>query len=192
MTSRSLTDADIRRAASTLGCDQAAIRAVLKVESSGKGFDPATGKPIILFEPHWFSRLTSRRYDATHPHLSYRKWGARPYPAGQAARWEQLGEAAALDRDAALQSASWGLFQVMGFNFESCGFTNVERFVEAMSESEGCQLDAFVAFVSAKGLDIPLRAGDWATFAKGYNGPAYAEHHYDKRLAKAFDQARAL
>src|SRR5262249_39107639 len=34
-------------------------------------------------------------------------------------------------------------------------------------------------------LDRALRGHDWTTFARGYNGPAYAKNSYDTRLAAA-------
>lgn len=188
--STSLTTADLQAAAAALGCDLAAVQAVLQVESRGRGFDPASGRPLILFEPHWFSRLTGGRFDASHPRLSYRRWGERPYPAQQAERWRQLEAAVALDREAAWRATSWGLFQIMGFNHALCGFAEPKDFAAAMAESESRQLAAFVAFVKAKGLDVPLRRHDWAAFARAYNGPAYATHDYDGRLAKAWQSAR--
>ena len=33
-------------------------------------------------------------------------------------------------------------------------------------------------------------AGDWKTFAHGYNGPAYARHHYDVRIKQAYEELR--
>lgn len=183
-----LTPADIEAAAKDLGCDVAAVRAVIDVESAGKGFDPETGKPIILYEPHVFSRRTGRRFDASHPTLSYRAWRTLPYPKGQAARWAQLLEATALDRRAALESASWGLFQIMGFNYAHCGFADVEEFVTAMHESEGRQLLAFTAFVKDRRLDDELRRRDWAAFAAGYNGSGFAQNCYDERLAAAWER----
>ena len=35
-------------------------------------------------------------------------------------------------------------------------------------------------------IHMALRKGDWAAFAKGYNGPAYVKNQYDIRLAAAF------
>ncbi len=163
----------------------AVLRAVCEVESgSAGGFGP-DGRPIILFEPHVFSRLTDHRYDATQGGVSYPKWGAKPYPATQAARWDQLDYAARLDRPAALKSASWGLFQLMGFNFAACGFADIEAFVAAMRSGERAQLTAFAAFLQAKGLGAHLAAQDWAGFAAGYNGQGQVAV-YSARLAAAF------
>jgi hypothetical protein len=92
----------------------------------------------------------------------------------------------AVDRTAALESASWGLFQIMGFNYASSGFGNVEQMVTAMFESEGKQLAAFVSFLKKNGLDKSLKDKNWKVFARGYNGPKYAENKYDTQLAAAY------
>lgn len=181
-----LTEADILEAAAELNVTPAHVRAVIDVESRGEGMDPATGLPIILYEPHVFHRETGGRFSAKHGGVSYAKWKTKPYPRTQAERWDQLRYAQKLDNAAALRSASWGLFQIMGFNHAECGFDTVEAFVDAMAEGEGAQLWAFVAYVKARGLDRALRRGDWATFAKAYNGPGYAQHGYHTKLAEAY------
>jgi peptidoglycan-binding domain 1 protein len=33
-----------------------------------------------------------------------------------------------------------------------------------------------------------LQAKDWAEFAKRYNGPAYEQNQYDKKLAAAYQK----
>ena len=68
-----LDDAAIEAAAKKLDCQVAAVRAVIDVESRG-GFLPDK-RPKILFERHYFSRLTKRKFDGSHPHISHPKWG---------------------------------------------------------------------------------------------------------------------
>ena len=181
-----ITDEAVAQAARTLACDEAAIRAVIAVESRG-GFD-RHGRPKILFERHYFRRLTGARFDAVAPDLSHRRWGGY----GRAgAQYDRLERAIGLDRRAALRSASWGAFQIMGDNCEACGFRDIEAFVAAMVSGEDAHLAAFVAFLQSQRLDAPLRAHDWARFARGYNGPAYRRNRYDEKLAKAWQRQRA-
>ncbi|HYC03497.1 MAG TPA: N-acetylmuramidase family protein [Azospirillaceae bacterium] len=184
-----LADADIARAAAALGCAPAAVRAVLKVETGGKGGFLPDGRPRILFEAHLFSRATGGRYDAGHPAISAPSWNRKLY-AGGAGEYDRLAAAVALDRTAALASASWGLFQILGSNFRECGHADVEAFVAAMVSGEGAQLDAFVNYVRRRKLDDELREGRWADFARAYNGPAYAANQYDTKLAAAFAAAQ--
>lgn len=171
--------------AQRLGCEVAAVRAVVKVESGTAGF-AADGRPIILYEPHIFSRLTQRRYDASHPDLSYPTWGAKPYPKTQADRWAQMNKAYALDGEAAVASASWGLFQIMGMNYAKCGFTSAKAFVEDMARSEERQLIAFENFVRSSDLIDELQRLDWEGFARVYNGPGQVEK-YGRLLREAYN-----
>jgi hypothetical protein len=176
-----LDDLAIEAAATKLKCQVAAVRAVIDVESRG-GF-LADGRPKILFERHYFSRLTGHRFDGAHPDISNPKWGG--YKGG-AAEYDRLGRAVNLDREAALRSASWGAFQIMGDNCKACGFATGEDFVKAMVSGEPAQLDAFVSFVKKNGLDDELIRCDWAGFARGYNGPAYKANKYDEKLKAAY------
>jgi hypothetical protein len=96
-----------------------------------------------------------------------------------------------LDRAAALQSASWGLGQVLGENFKVGGFVSVDEMVQAMSDSEDTQITAVGAFILGRRLDRALATHDWASFARGYNGPAFATNHYDVRLRGEFQKLQA-
>jgi peptidoglycan hydrolase-like protein with peptidoglycan-binding domain len=175
-----LDGGDIEAAAEALGCSVAAIKAVIDVESRG-GFLPDR-RPRILFERHYFSRLTKGAHDSQSD-ISNPKWGG--YTGGPA-EYARLARAIALNRDAALRSASWGMFQIMGDNCGLAGFADAESFVAAMVSGEKAQLDAFVSFVRASRLADELARTDWAGFARGYNGPKYAENKYDIKLAAAY------
>jgi hypothetical protein len=180
-----LTLAQITDAANRMGIEPAAMRAVLKVESRGSGFGP-DGRPIILYEPHIFSRLTARKFDATHPTLSYRNWKDRPYPKTQAERWQQIAAAYELDAEAALGAASWGLFQILGSNHKACGFDTASAFVADMAKSEVNMLKAFEVFCRSNGIVDELQRKDWAGFARVYNGPGQVEL-YGRLLREAYE-----
>ena len=182
-----LTAADYRRAAEFLGCEPAAIQAVDRVESGGSGFLRDGMTPKILFEAHLFARLTGGRFNESHPHLSSPNWNRSLYKGGLAEH-DRLKEAADLDRSAALQSASWGRYQILGSNWRECGFPNLQAFINAMYQSESAHLYAFVAFVRHRGLADELQRKDWAGFARGYNGPGYLQNKYDTKLAQAYAQ----
>lgn len=172
-------------AATALGCDVAVIQAVAEVESGGR-----TNTKAFLFEPHWFSRLTGRRYDRSHPTVSYPRWDRRRYPRGQA-RLEQFRTACALDRDAAHQATSWGLFQIMGFHFAKCGYGSAEEMAQAFQASVENNVAGFCRFIQASGWADALQRHAWAEFARKYNGPAYAKNAYDTKLAAAWRRYRA-
>lgn len=182
MTKPVLTEQDFKDAAAKLECPVPVIKAVCTVEAPRGGFLPS-GEPTILFERHQFSKRTGRKFDMSHPHISNPKPGG--YKGGQAEH-DRLAEAAALNREVALESASWGKFQIMGFNYAPAGFGNLQSFVNAMYMSEGRQLDAFVSFIQHEGLAPFLRERRWADFARRYNGANYAINSYDTKLAAAF------
>lgn len=184
-----LTRADFEAAAGRLGCEWEALAAVAKVESGPLGGFGSDGRPIILFERHLFSRKTNSAYDTTNPNVSNRTPGG--YPRSQADRWAQLGEAYALAPEEALQSASYGRFQVLGQNFANMGMANAHDYVAKLSRSEKDQLEAFEAFIRANGLADELQRKDWTGFASRYNGPGYAANQYDTKMADAYAEIKA-
>lgn len=177
----------LARAASLIGCEEAALRAVIRVEAAGSGFDRRK-RPKMLFEPHVFHRLLgpAQRPLAAAAGLAYPRWGEKPYPRDS---YPRLAAAIALDEAAALKACSWGLPQIMGENFAAAGFAEVRAMVEAFMAGEDEQLAALARFILAHpGMARALRLRDWAGFARRYNGPAYARHAYDARLAAAYSQ----
>lgn len=193
--------ADIEQTAARLGLEPCLLSAVCHVEARGDGFLP-DGRPKILFEPHIFwKELRKRNYnpqklltraDVRRAHgdisdILYQKWGARPYGTVNA-QWGRLNRARAINEEAALCSASWGAFQIMGFNYDDCGYDSVFDFVADMSTGYSAQLSALGAFLRANGLIAPLKARDWAAFALGYNGPGYAKNRYDTELRQAYEK----
>lgn len=185
-----LTDQDYRDAANLLGVDVATIKAVTEVESSGSGFLPS-GRPKILFEGHVFWRelrkvgIKPEMYP--NPSILYPRWTKKHYKGGEA-EWDRLERAQKIHDAAALKSASWGLFQIMGFNYALCGFEDVYGFVAAMKLNEGKHLKAFCKYVQTVHLDVALLNHLWTLFAKGYNGPGYAKNKYDQKLKKAYEK----
>jgi len=161
------------------------IWAVLNVETRGCGFLPDR-RPAILFERHVFSRRTNGKFDDAHPDISNPLAGG--YGAGGAAQYDRLHRAVTLNRAAALESASWGIGQVMGFNAPKVGYADVEAMVAAMTDTENAQLLCVAEYLVVNKLDNALRAHDWAGFARGYNGSDYAINSYDIRLAAGYQK----
>lgn len=180
-----ISERDYLDAAQELDCGVNVIKAVAQVESNGEAFLP-NGEPKILFEAHHFSRLTNHKFDVTHSRISSKTWNRKLYIGGTKEHF-RLQQAVTLDRNAALQSASWGMFQIMGFNWKRCGFNNLQAFVNAMYKDEGEQFKAFVQFIkSDKRLLTALQKRKWDKFAEAYNGPAYKENKYDIKLEQAY------
>jgi len=169
--------------AGSLGVHAPEIWAVLAVETTGCGY-LADRRPQILYERHIFHGLTQGVFDDGD--ISDRSPGG--YGSTGAHQYERLAAAIAKDRNAALQSASWGLGQIMGENFAAAGFQNVENMVAAMAQSEDAQLAAMGDFLVATKLRASLQVHDWTTFARGYNGPNFAMNRYDVRLNGEFQK----
>lgn len=180
---------DLVAAAGKLGVDIASVMAVNEVESLGSGFIRA-GMPRILFERHVFHRqLRSRKID-TAP-LQQRYPGivnpSRGGYAGGQSEYTRLAAAVDIHRESAYESASWGAFQIMGFHWKLLGFESAQEFVDYASVNEANQLDLFVRFILAdSSLHKALQGKKWSTFARIYNGSAYAENLYDVKLARAY------
>jgi hypothetical protein len=180
---------DLHDAADTLGVESAVVQAVSDIEAGGRsGFSP-DGRPILRYELHVFRKQTKGLYDKTHPHLSATyAVGGKAHVGGQANEWSLLYGAMLLRSgvEHAFASASWGMFQIMGFNYAAAGYSTVTDFAVDMCGSAGNQLQAFVSLCQANSWDQYLVNKDWAAFARHYNGPDYAANAYDTRLAAAY------
>lgn len=177
-----LSDSGLSEAAASLQAGLPALWAVMTVETKGCGFLPDR-RPQILFERHIFHKRTNGKFDADFPDLSAPTAGG--YGPGGAFQHDRLDRAVELDRKAALESTSWGLGQVMGFNSVVAGYPDVEDMVAAMCESEDKQFQAMVGFITKNGLQKYLQQSDWANFAYYYNGPDFQKNQYDTKLAQA-------
>jgi len=170
----------------------AAVKAVIKVESRGRGFNREK-QPLILFEGHIFwkelvkigldpNALVFGNEDIIYKRPDYKYYNRAQYP--------RLEKAKNIDEEAALKSASYGMFQVMGFNHELAGFDNVIELVDYLNESERNQLEAFMNFLKSTACYEDLKAKDWASFARHYNGAMYKKNQYDIKLEKAYNNSK--
>lgn len=185
-----MSQKNIIDAAKKLGVPVASVMAVNQVESNGAGFFE-DGRAKILFERHiMYRRLKAAGYDADflstkNPRL------VNTAPGGYRGGWPEytrLKSAQVIDHDIALESCSWGQYQIMGFHWERLGYESVQAFAEHMQTGEAAQLDAFVKFIEADtNLLKALKAKKWAEFASIYNGPSYKKNLYDIKLARAYD-----
>ena len=188
--SKKLTEAQIAAQAKALGIEVAALRAVIEVECKGSGFN-ADGTPVILFERHVMrQRLIANKRDidlslisAERPDLCSKSTGAYGLYSAQHGR---LNAAAQYHRDSALESASWGIGQVMGYHWKALGYQSLQAFINAMYKDEASQLDAMCRYIKVNNLVDALKNKDWKSFARGYNGAAYAKNSYDVKLGNAY------
>ena len=195
---RFLTEKNLQDLADKYNLELAAVKAVNKVEAGhgGRGFWGTKAK--ILFEGHVFwRRLKARDIDPKtlvkgNEDVLYAKWTTAHYKGGPR-EYERLEKAMKINKDAALESASWGMFQVMGENWEWLGYESVQEFADLMQKDENEHLKAFGRFIEKKRLSRnrgtvleALRDKNWERVAEGYNGSGFREHNYHGRLAKAY------
>lgn len=188
-TLNSLTEADYQWAADFLKDDVPSVKAVKEVEAPLGGF-LKDGRVTILYERHVMYRqlyangLNPDLYTDKYPNIVNKKTGGY---LGGAKEHTRLEEAKAIHLKSALESASWGAYQIMGFHWKALGYPSVNAFVDAMSLSERAQLEAFVKFIQIDPVLLKaIRNDDWVTFARRYNGANYAKNKYDEKLAAAF------
>lgn len=189
-----ITDKKYIEVAKSLNVEVAAIKAVAYVESTGKGF-LSDGSPKILFEPHIFWRQLKKHginpsiLLKDSPQLKtilYQKQGTLPY--GKVSKQHnKLQRAVSVHREAALESASWGAFQVLGLNWKMLGYSSLQSFINAAYRSEDDHLEMFVRYISINNLVQYIKTKNWAKFAAKYNGKNYKKFGYDVKMAKAYE-----
>jgi hypothetical protein len=174
--------------------EPAVILAIQSVESGNNGYLP-DGRPKILFEGHVFWRMLKAAgknpadYVKGNEDILFEKSDRSKYTRG-ASEYARLEKAEKIDHVAALKSASWGEFQIMGFNHKTVGYPDVDSFVEGISQPGAGQIRAVLTFMDNNKL-LPLVRGpnkQWAKFAAAYNGAGYKKNQYDVKLQKAYDR----
>jgi hypothetical protein len=184
------TVAEITRAAKDHDIEPAALLAVTDVESGGQAFALVEGRrePLIRFEGHYFDRRLdeTNRAIAREMGLASPVAGAVANPPTLAERWKLLERAAAIDAEAAYESVSWGLGQVMGAHWRWLGYASVEAMADEARASVAGQARLMVLYIEQAGLIAALRSHDWEAFARGYNGPGYKTYAYDDKIAAAY------
>jgi len=189
---QALRQSDLARAADELQIELAAMLAVTEIEARGSGFNGSL--PVVLFERH-IMRRQLEEHGADAAGLA-QKWPmlVNETPGGYRGGTQEnvrLAAARHLHNLAGAESASYGLFQIMGFHATRLGWRDAAHFARDMARSEEHQLRAFVRFIQAdEALAHALRHRNWTRFAARYNGPAYAQNDYDHKLAAAYRRHR--
>jgi len=157
--------------------EPAVALAIFAVESR-RAYDPSTGLVIVRFEPKVFLRRSAGRL-VTSDHGS------------QLAEWRALEQAYALDPRAALESASYGLPQLMGFNYGVTRHPDARALLLAFQRSAAEQVAGFFGFVVARRLIDKARERRFVEFARVYNGKG-KEALYGAKMKKYFTFAQQL
>lgn len=180
-------DTQIRQIAQSNGIEYEALKAFIDVESGGQGFDKATGKIIIQFEPSWFKRKA--------PYAPTGLWSLNGVER-QSKEWPAFNNAFKINPNAAMESTSIGMPQIMGFHYARLGYKTVGEMWDDFKRGEYQQVLALVRFIKSDArLYKSLQSKDWHTVASIYNGTAYKEmakkwgrEPYDISMAKAYNK----
>ena len=175
----------VKKIAQEFNIEFAALMAFIEVESGGKGFDQTTGKLIIQFEPAWFKR----KAPISPPGI----WSQNKVER-QGAEWIAFEDAYRINPNAAMESTSIGLGQVMGFNYKRLGYPSVAAMWNDAKKGVERQIWQMAKFiVTDPRLINALRTKNWHLVAIYYNGAGYRElaarigrEPYDISLEKAY------
>lgn len=111
---------------------------------------------------------------------------------GQNSEYKALIEWYDLEGERAFNYTSFGLPQVMGFNFASVALKSPTEVFRFSQESARNQIELFFRFISSnKMLYKAAKGKDWRTFARYYNGSGQVDA-YSKILAKNYSYAQRL
>ena len=158
------------------------LKAIIKVESSGKPF--VGDHPTVRFECVRYNKRVSSQDQVPCDTSTYKYGSAKD--TGLTAFKNALEK----DRSEAIRQTSFGLGQVMGFNYERAGYSSEEDFYIAMFREEE-QVKAFLNFViSDDAILSELKKDDtnWAVIAENYNGEDYATNNYDTKLENTYQE----
>lgn len=189
-----LTNEMIVALANDLGLEPALLKAVQLVEAAGRDGFLVDGRPQILFEGHIMYKEIKNKFgldkavaaQKSYPTICFPKWDKSKYLGG-ASEYKRLELAKEIDEECALKSASWGIGQIMGFNFSYCECKDVFEFVHKMSESPASQLDLWFKFFKNYGNCLEyIRTKDWKAFTRVYNGPGQVDI-YSQKLENAYN-----
>jgi N-acetylmuramidase/Putative peptidoglycan binding domain len=183
-------DVEIIAAAKNASLDPATLLAVVEVEANGQFFARIKGhdEPLIRFEGHYFDRRLSgnARKMARGAGLSHPVSGTIANPRTQAERWHLLDRACEISADAAYESTSWGIGQVMGAHWKALGYPSVMALVNDARSGAAGQIRLLVRFIQHNNLAPLLIQKDWSAFARRYNGPGFRKNNYDGKLRASF------
>jgi len=166
-----------QRVAKDLDVTPAQVRAFAIVESDEKPFTPG-GNPVVRFEAaRWRKYRIAEKAALAFDNAKNSK--------DLDVRWAQFEKMRAVNEQAAIMSHSFGIWQVMGFNYARCLCADPVTFLNENMAVEG-QFKMFKRFVlSSPNLLAALRKGDAEKVAYHYNGPGYAANKYDVKWAAA-------
>ena len=179
----------VRREANRITCEPSALMAFIEVESGGTGF--LNGKLIIQFEPAWFRKKA--------PYAPSGKWSVNKVER-QSAEWIAFNDAFAKNPNAAMESTSIGLGQIMGFNYKRLGYASVGAMWDDAKKGEDRQVWQMAEFIRTNNALLrALKDKNWHKVATYYNGSGYmalatkiGREPYNISMEKAYNKWKKM
>lgn len=164
------------------------LLSILKIESNSAAFRP-DGELTMRFELHIFKQfyaIDDNRKAEFVKNFIIRGNNHYVYINGQEIEYHSQGKelealniAKSLDESAALQSTSFGIPQIMGFNYRIGGFVNVLQLVDYLKADELNHYKIFIAYLEQRGIIQYIKSYDYNKIAELYNGkgniPVYSK-----------------
>jgi hypothetical protein len=91
-----------------------------------------------------------------------------------------------------LRSTSFGLGQVMGFNYRKVGADSARSMLRAPPDDQVLFVARFIARKPTLVVKANPTMADFRAMARYYNGAAFETHHYHERLEKWFNEFKAI
>jgi len=181
----------VRKIAKEFNLEYATLMAFIEVESGGRGFDKNTGKIIIQFEPAIFRQKVRNAPEGA--------WCKNKVDV-QSREWIAFNNAFKLNPNAAMESTSIGIGQVMGFHYKRLGYTSVGEMWDDAKTGLDRQVWQMAKFIATDNrLVNALRLKNWHLVATYYNGAGYRQlaakigrEPYDISMQKAYEKYQAL
>ena len=192
-----INDNDYEIAAKELGIEKEVLMAIASQESKGSSFQ-AVKQATILFERHKMYSLlikkgnTKASVDALsieHPSIVNKNSGGY----NDMTSYDKLKTAKSIDYDCAVQSCSWGKFQVMGFHYANL-YSSPRELEKAMNMCELQQFKYFVLYLKkTNGMVDALKNKNWEGIATLYNGSKWKEKNpeYANNIKRYYNQFKA-
>lgn len=176
--------------------DSKVVRAVISAESRTSPFDE-NGRMIIRFENHIFRNILqndavySKNFQNGQPAHTNHLWRENEnsewiaFHGNQDKEWKVFQSAYNINSNAALQSISMGMGQVMGFNYDLLGYNSPQQMFDEFKKGEVQQIIGFFGYIINKvGMLDAIKNKDWNLIGKLYNGSESAgaiyKQYYDK------------
>jgi hypothetical protein len=177
----------IKTIAALFSLDWAAVAAFISVETGGLGFDSKTGKIIIQFEPAWFKKKALYAPSGL--------WSLNKVDV-QSEEWDAFNNAFSENPNAAMESTSIGLGQIMGFHYARLGYKTVGEMWDDAKKGLDRQIWQICKFIATDvKLQSCIKSLDFDGVATIYNGSGYkalaakyGREPYNVSMEKAFNK----